>query len=213
MSNAATYWKIQGHTPPPRQTGFAGMSAPYQRWPLLEMTPADLEWGKQQLTKVRASGNLAPDRNFGNKSAGFAAERVVDRWLTERGIPHTWDDNPKSRLPDFEIYALTIDLKTHITIGEAQPSYDANLTEEQRIKSGPRDWYLFAKLDRSNMTDLWLLGFQTLKSIMTKGVFYRKGEMTRAKVKMEAPVDCWCIAYEELIKPPEWLEKYNEKEI
>lgn len=201
INHAATYWKLQGHTPPPRR--------PPQRWPLLEMTPADLTWGEQHLAKVLAAGNTAPDRNFGNKAAGFAAERVVDRWLTERKIKHTWNNHPTARLPDFEISDFSIDLKNHTTGGAPQGGYDADLTEEQRQGSGERDWYLFTKLDRGNMTDLWVLGFQTLKVIMTTGVFYKKGEITRTK--LDAPVDCWCIRYNELIKPLEWLGEHYEK--
>lgn len=190
--------------------GFAGMSKPFQRWPVLEMTAEDLAWGKDQLAKVLAAGNTAPDRNFGNKAAGFAAERVIDHWLTEQGFIHTWDNHPRSRRPDFEIGGLTIDLKTHITAGQPRGNYDADLTDEQRKKSGERDWYLFAKLDRSNMTDLWLLGFQTLATIMTAGVFYKKGEITRTKMK--APVACWCIKYDELIKPLDWLGENSEQQ-
>jgi hypothetical protein len=189
--------------------GFAGMSKPFQRWPLLEMTADDMAWGKSQLAKVLAAGNTAPDRNFGNKAAGFAAERVVDRWLSERGINHTWDNHPTSRRPDFQIGGQTIDLKTHSTAGPPQDWYDANLTEEQRQNSGDCDWYLFAKLDRSNMTDLWLLGFQTLPVILEKGVFYNKGEITRSK--MDVPADCWCIRYRELIKPLDWLGENSEQ--
>lgn len=210
ISHATTYWGIQDTAPHPRKrTSFAGISEPYQRWPCLEMTAEDLAWGEQHLAKVIAAGKTAPSRNFGNRSAGFAAERVVDRWLTERNITHAWDDDPKNRLPDFEIYGLTIDLKNHTTNGMPQPGYDVDLTDRQRINSGPRDWYLFSKLDQSTMQDLWVLGFQTYDEIMSKGVFYKEGEMTRTKLK--APVDCWCIAYNELIKPLKWLGEYNEK--
>lgn len=187
--------------------GFAGMSKPFQDWLCLDMTPEDLEWGKQQLAKVLAAGNTAPDRNFGNKSAGFAAERVFDRWLNEEGIAHTWNSDPVDRTPDFEIRGATIDLKTHVTNGGPRPHYDANLTEEQRVNSGHRDWYLFAKLDKSNMTDLWILGLQTEAVILEKGVYYREGQVTR--LKMDAPCDCWCIRFDELIKLPEWLGEYG----
>ena len=208
-NNAATYWKLQGHQPPPKSTGFAGMSKPYQDWPLLEMTDEDMAWGEEHLRKVKASGKTAPDQDFGNLRAGFAAERVVDRWLTTQDISHTWNNSPRDPEHDYWLGDLRVDLKTHTTAGEPRGHYDADLTESQRRGSGERDWYLFAKLDRSNMTDLWLLGFQTEQVIMTKGAFYRKGEITRTK--LTAPVDCWCIQYQELIKPLKWLGEYNEK--
>jgi hypothetical protein len=208
INHAGTYWKIQGHVPPPRKkaAGFAGMSAPYQEWPILVMTPEDLEFGKQQLARVKASGKTAPDQNFGDRVAGFAAEWTVDRWLTAQGIPHTWNNDPKDPKADYFMGGLSIDLKTHATVGGPRGHYDTNLTEAQRTGSGERDWYLFAKLDKTNMTDLWLLGFQTEKVIMADGVFYRKDEITRQK--MNAFVDCWCIRYRELINPLEWIEKY-----
>lgn len=205
ISHAETYWKIQGQARPPKRRSFAGISDIYQRWPCLDMTAEDLAWGKKHLEKVLAAGKTAPSRNFGERAAGFSAERVVDRWLAERGILHNWDDDPKNRLPDFEIRGLTIDLKNHTTIGQPKDDYDANLTDRQRINSGPRDWYLFSKLDKSNMRDLWLLGFQTLDVIMSKGVFYHKGDLTRGN--MDAPVDCWCIRFDELVPVEKWLEE------
>lgn len=208
ISHATTYWGLQDTAPHPRKrSNFAGMSTTYQQWTCLEMTAEDLEWGEQHLKKVLAAGKTAPSRNFGDRAAGFSAERVVDRWLTAQGVEHDWDDDPKNRLPDFQINGLTIDLKNHTTVGSPKADYDANLTERQRINSGPRDWYLFSKLDKSTMRDLWVLGFQTYAVMMDKGVFYREGEITRKN--MNAPVDCWCIRFDELIKPTDWLGEYK----
>jgi hypothetical protein len=210
MSNAATYWKIQGHQPPPKPTGFAGMSKPYQDWVCLEMTAPDLEWGKQQLAKVKASGKTAPDQDFGEMSVGFAGERVVDRWLTEEGYNHIWHHNPIDPKPDFEFAQVTADLKTHVTLGPPKKHYQTNVTDDQIIRSGSsQDWYLFGKLDSGCRQDYWVLGFLTPQTLVTKGKFYREGEIT--ETKMDAKCDCWCIAYDELIKPLKWLGEHSEK--
>jgi hypothetical protein len=171
------------------------------------MTEKDRAFGKRQLKKVMASGRTAKSREFGERWAGFSAERVVDRWLKEQKIRHVWNKDPNDPKQDFEFGETLVDLKTHVTMGNPKGDYDANLTEKQRRGSSPRDWYLFAKLSKANLTDLWVLGFQTEEVIMSKGVFYREGEITRKD--MAAPVDCWCIAYEELIKPFDWLGEYK----
>lgn len=199
INHAKTYWSLR-----PRDAGFAGMSKSCQRWPLLEMTPADLKWGDQQLRKVRAAGKTAPDRDFGDLRAGFAAEKVIDRWLTEKGIDHVWNNDPIDPQQDYEFGSLLVDLKTHVSLGGPKPEYTVQLSEEQRQGSSARDWYMFAKLDSSNMTDLWLLGFQTEAVIMSEGQFYRKGEIRK---KMTVYFDCWCLEYQALVEPADWLAK------
>ena len=201
ISHAATYWKIQGHQPRRRQPKISG-------WPRLEVTAADLKWGKKQLAKVKASGKTAPDQNFGELSIGYTGERVVDRWLTKEGIPHTWNNDPDDPRPDFEFGSVKADLKTHTTKGAPRPKYQANVTDDQSIRSGGnQDWYLFAKVDQNTYTDLWVLGFLTPADLTANGKFYRKGDLT--DTGMLAKCDCWCIAYEELIKPFDWLGEYK----
>lgn len=209
ISHAETYWKIQGQARP-RKRSFAGMSDPYRDWVCLEMGADDLEYGKQQLAKVRASGKTAPDQDFGQISAGFAGERVVDRWLTEKGISHKWNNNPNDPLPDFEFDQVTVDLKTHVTLGPPKKHYQTNVTADQVNRSGGnQDWYLFGKLEKSRRKDFWVLGFLKCPELITQGKLYREGETTESN--MYCRCDCWSIEYNQLANPDEWLEKLNGK--
>ena len=131
--------------------------------------------------------------------------------LSSRGVEHNHDPGHRNTDPDFTLAGLTVDLKSVSTVGMAQKKYEAPLAEKQRLKDGGKiDWYLFGKHDNTTAGDYFILGFQTEQYILDNGVFYSQGEITNRG--MEAPVDCRCIEYKELIKPFKWLgEYYNGK--
>lgn len=204
MRNAATYWKIQGHKPPPKKAGFAGMSKPFHDWTLIEITPKHWDLGKAHLD----GANQQHLFKFGDQVMGFAAEHPVAEWFDSQGIEHHHDPDPKGTGPDFTIRGLTVDLKSVGTKGMPKSDYEAPLTEKQRKEGkGKIDWYLFGKYDNTTDGDYYILGFQTERYISDNGTFYSKGETTRRG--MECQVDCWCIEYHELIKPLKWLGEYN----
>ncbi len=204
ISHATTYWKIQGSQPPPRQPGFAGMSKPYQDWTQVIIEPEHWAAGKAHLK----GSNWQQMDKFGDQVMGFAAEHAVVDWFEQHDVDHNHSADPRGTDPDYTISGLTIDLKSVGSKGMPRPHYDANLAERQRLKdNGKIDWYLFGKYDNTTAGDFYILGFQTEQYILDNGAFYREGEITRQKMK--APRDCWCIRYDELIKPFEWLGEYK----
>jgi len=203
INHASTYWKLQGHVPPPRK---AIRSAPYSPWTMIEITKAHWALGEAHLEGAKWKKAI----KFGDQAVGFAAEYAVADWLTSKEIIHDHNPDPRNTDPDFTIFGLTVDLKSVSTKGWPRPKYDANLADRQRLRDvGKVAWYMFGKYDNKTDGDYYILGLQTAQAIMSQGVFYRKGDMTRKK--MEAPVDCWCIEYQELIKPLEWIEKYEKR--
>lgn len=187
-----------------KDTGFAGMSKPFQEWPMTEITPQHWAAGKAHL----AGANQKYLRNFGNQALGFAAEHAVADWFWEQGIEHNHNPDPRNTKPDFTINGLTIDLKSRWSRVRPKPDYDGDLADEQRIKDqkkGTPDWYLFGFWNASTAGDYHIMGFQTLDVILDQGVFYVEGEMMRGGVPASA--DCWCLYYKQMIKPLEWLEE------
>lgn len=206
ISHARTYWDIQGKKPKSVTRKPKSVSA---NWgPVkLYMTPDDFEYGAQQLAKVRGAGNTAPDDDFGNLALGFAAERPVDAWLNSIGIEHSWNNAARDRDPDFVIQGQTVDLKTAGSKGGPKPEYECPLKESQRLNSVVPDWYLFARYNNLTEGDLWVIGFATEQTILERGAFTRKGNITPGGV-MTAPCDCWTIQGKVAIPPERWL---NEK--
>lgn len=184
-----------------KDSGFAGMSKPYQPWTPAEIAPEHWDLGRAHLEGA-AQEHL---KKFGDQVVGFAAEHTVADWFKIQGINPNHNPDPRNTDPDYKIAGLAIDLKSVSTKGMPRSTYEAPLAERQRLKdNGKIDWYLFGKYDNMTEGDYYILGFQTAQYILDNGKFYRKGEITRRGMK--APIDCRCIEYRELIKPLEWLE-------
>ena len=201
-SHARTYWLIQGDQRPPKSTGFAGMSEPFQGWPLVEITPEHWAAGKAHLK----GSNWQHMRKFGDQVLGFTAEYAVADWFSSKGVVHNHNPDPTNTEPDFSIQGLMVDLKSVSTVGPPRKNYDADLAEHQRLKDdGKIDWYMFGKHDNTNTSDYYILGFQTEKVLLEVGAFYQEGEITRKGMNVQ--VDCWCIEYWRLVKPLDWLSR------
>jgi len=198
ISHARTYWKIQANKPN------SVKRKPKSGWIKIEITKEHWEAGIEHLQ----NSNWQRMHRFGDQQLGFAAERAVADWFADQDIDPHYDPDPTGTRPDYSIHGLIVDLKSVSTKGRPQGNFDANLAERQRLQDdGKVDWYLFGKHDNRTEGDFYILGFQTEEVIMSKGVFYVQGEITRRG--MPAPVDCWCIAYDDLVKPWEWLENEN----
>lgn len=213
VSHARTYWTVAGRARPKRPRAArkpaSGMFAPVK----LVLTREDYEWGSWFLKQVVAQGNTREGarNNFGNRELGFAAERCVDRWLTQIEIEHIWHDDPAFRGREFEIGQASIDLKAMSTKGAPRPDWDADVTVPGAPKAaaGMQAYYLFGKHDNSshpNYGDFYVVGFITDQEFEKKSVYYNRGETTRHGYK--AKTDVKCVPFGELVPPMEWL---NEK--
>lgn len=193
-NHAGTYWDIQ--------EGGGYKPKPPPEWTRIGITPEHWAAGAAHL---EGSNRKQMDK-FGDQALGFAAEHAVADWFSMLGVEHHHDPDPLGTDPDFTIRGLTVDLKSVSSKGGPRKDYDANLAERQRLKdAGKINWYLFGKYDNTTEGNYYVLGFQSVEVILGQGVFYRKGDITRKKMK--APVDCWCIEYGRLIKPLEWLSQ------
>lgn len=171
-------------------------------WIHLEVTLEDWEWAEEHLAAVRATGYKLGDSFGVNAEGGYAAERVLARYMDDCDIPYTWYNDPWDRREDFKICGQVIDLKNQTTAGKPQMGYDVDITRATAMGSR-RDLYLFTKINRHTRRDLWVLGFMGHEEYMSKAVYYNKGERTRTN--MEAPNDCYCVRYNELTLWDVWM--------
>lgn len=210
--HAKTYWAIQGVKPRLGVNARKRVNARRRMSGLdvihLYMTAEDYEWGEHHLEEVRKAGNTAPDVIIGDLVRGFAAERCVDRYLTEINVDHVWYNDPAWRGADFKMQGSTIDLKTISSKAVPRADYDAFVTGAQRDNSGGKqDFYMWGKHDRNSHPDYgdyYLIGLMTQERFGELSAFYREGEITRGGMK--ARVDCRCVRYDETTPLSEWLK-------
>ncbi len=195
VSHAKTYWQVQGHQPRPVKR------KPASRWPMIQITAKHWEMGRRHLKGADRDRLI----NFGDQKLGFAAEYAVADWFRDQGVDPHHNPDPRGTDPDYTINGFKVDLKSVSTKGYPRRDHDANLAERQRKKDiGKIDFYLFGKHDKRTDGDYYIVGFLPADMITEIGQYYDKGDITRCN--MNAPANCWCVQYGDLVDPSEWLK-------
>lgn len=91
----------------------------------LPLTPEGILYGKRMRREFHHAREYFPSDTVDRRWVGHAAEFELDRWLTERGIEHTWNGGLDD-LPDFVIgdeqNGIRLALKTNNYGGKDEPT-------------------------------------------------------------------------------------------
>jgi hypothetical protein len=128
--------------------------------------------------------------------AGFLAEEIVDRWLTEQSIPHVRNGGPDD-LPDFEIGPVEIAVKNRV--GRMRGDVRFTWATKQALRAE----LIFTLADRDDGS-IWIAGAIAERAFERARGLIRRGEDLAPGYP--AQIDNWTILASQLDDPVAWLQ-------